>query len=45
MSRRVDTHDLAIRELLKATRELIEKPPAKQRPIGFTADTTGGTKP
>ena len=38
LSRRVDTHDSAIRELLKTISQLVEEPAPKKRPIGFTAD-------
>ena len=38
LSRRVDTHDSAIRELLKTISQLVEEPVTKKRPIGFTAD-------
>jgi len=39
LSRRVDSHDGAIRSLVAAIEELVSAPPAtKSRPIGFTAD-------
>jgi len=39
LSRRVDTHDVAITELVESIRELVTTPgKERSRPIGFTAD-------
>ncbi len=39
LSKRVDTHDLAINDLVESIRQLIASPTkSRTRPIGFTAD-------
>lgn len=39
LSERIDSHDLAIGDLVESIRQLVESPPhERSRPIGFTAD-------
>lgn len=35
LSKRVDSHDVAIRNLIETIRRLVETPPPKKRSIGF----------
>ena len=38
LDKKLTEHDLAIAAMLSAIRELMNPPPPKRRPIGFTAD-------
>ena len=43
LERKLQTHDRAIVDILKAIRELMNPPTPARRPIGFTADLEGKT--
>ncbi len=43
LERKLQTHDRAIVDILKAIRQLMNPPPPARRPIGFTADLEGKT--
>ena len=38
LSRRVDSHDAAINDIVESIRQLVEPAAKRSRPIGFTAD-------
>jgi hypothetical protein len=38
LSKRVDSHDAAISDIVESIRQLVEPPAKRSRPIGFTAD-------
>jgi hypothetical protein len=39
LSKRVDTHDAVIADIVESIRQIVEPPPhGRSRPIGFTAD-------
>ena len=40
IAKKLTDHDAAIAAILSAIRELMNPPPSKRRPIGFTADLT-----
>ena len=40
IEKKLATHDDAIAAMLSAIRQLMNPPPPKRRPIGFTADLT-----
>ncbi|HVW69475.1 MAG TPA: hypothetical protein VHB68_10900 [Steroidobacteraceae bacterium] len=41
IEKKLATHDQAIAAMLSAIRQLMNPPPPKRRPIGFTADLEG----
>jgi hypothetical protein len=43
LERKLQTHDHAIVDILKAIRQLMNPPAPARRPIGFTADVEGKT--
>lgn len=45
LERRVAHHDNSLAEIIEAIRALMAQPPTAKRPIGFTADLSGASRP